>query len=54
MAEQTRLGMTATPSRPYAAFAAKAETKVWTDIVLRGIDALTGEYIYITGQYKET
>lgn len=54
MAEQTRLGLTATPSRPYAAFVAKEETTVWTDIVLRGVNAITGEYVYITGQHKET
>lgn len=55
MAEQTRLGLTATPGRPYAAFAAKTEAVgiTWTNVIFRGIDAITGDYIYLQGQYRE-
>lgn len=30
------------------------EAVTWgTDIILRGVNAITGEYVYIIGQYKE-
>lgn len=29
-----------------------APVSAWTNITIKGINALTGEYVYIVGQYK--
>jgi hypothetical protein len=51
----TRLSLTATPGRPYAAFVAKATAVItWTNIIIQGVEGISGENVYIVGKYRET
>lgn len=45
----TRLSLTATPGRPYAAFAAKTEAVALSVMTLKGLDALTGDDLLMIG-----